>query len=154
MAPTFECTGDPKLWAMVQRAEHCFIRYISVVSPLKKILRYSIIHDKINESALYNDVYWSLGDSDIVGSWAKGCVSVDPINPFILGSFDVSPTNWKCISGLILGLQPVNGRRRYKVRPSLTCWVLTPFQWRHDERDGVSNDRRLLCLLNCWFRCR
>ena len=26
--------------------------------------------------------------------------------------------------------------------------------WRHNERDGVSNHRRLHCLLNCWFRRR
>ena len=27
-------------------------------------------------------------------------------------------------------------------------------QWRHNERDGISNHRRLHCLLNCWFRRR
>ena len=27
-------------------------------------------------------------------------------------------------------------------------------QWRHNERDGVSNHRRLHCLLNCCFRRR
>ena len=27
-------------------------------------------------------------------------------------------------------------------------------KWRHNERDGVSNHRRLHCLLNCWFRRR
>ena len=27
-------------------------------------------------------------------------------------------------------------------------------QWRHNERDGVSNHRHLHCLLNCWFRRR
>ena len=27
-------------------------------------------------------------------------------------------------------------------------------QWRHNERDGVSNHWRLHYLLNCWFRCR
>ena len=27
-------------------------------------------------------------------------------------------------------------------------------QCRHNERDGVSNHRRLDCLLNCLFRCR
>ena len=26
-------------------------------------------------------------------------------------------------------------------------------QWRHNKRAGVSNHRRLQCLLNCWFRC-
>ena len=29
-----------------------------------------------------------------------------------------------------------------------------PLQWRHNESDGVSNRRRLQCLLNCWFRRR
>ena len=27
-------------------------------------------------------------------------------------------------------------------------------QWRHNERHGVSNHRRLHCLLHCWFRRR
>ena len=27
-------------------------------------------------------------------------------------------------------------------------------QWRHDERDGVSNHQPYACLLNCLFRCR
>ena len=27
-------------------------------------------------------------------------------------------------------------------------------QWRHNERDGVSNHRRHQCLINCWFRRR
>ena len=30
----------------------------------------------------------------------------------------------------------------------------TTLQWRHNERDGVSNHRRLDCLLNCLFRRR
>ena len=31
---------------------------------------------------------------------------------------------------------------------------MTTLQWRHDERDGVSNHRCLDCLLNRLFRCR
>ena len=27
-------------------------------------------------------------------------------------------------------------------------------QWRHNERDGISNHQRIHCLLNCWFRRR
>ena len=27
-------------------------------------------------------------------------------------------------------------------------------QWHHNERNGISNPRRLYCLLNCWFRRR
>ena len=32
--------------------------------------------------------------------------------------------------------------------PYHSQWAL---HWRHNERDGVSNHRRLHCLLNCWF---
>ena len=32
--------------------------------------------------------------------------------------------------------------------------TINPIQWRHNKRDGVSNHRRLHCLLNCWFRSR
>ena len=32
--------------------------------------------------------------------------------------------------------------------------ILTPLEWRNNERDGNSNHRRLHCLLNCWFRRR
>ena len=32
--------------------------------------------------------------------------------------------------------------------------LLKTLQWRHDRRDGVSNHRRLDCLLNRLFRCR
>ena len=28
-----------------------------------------------------------------------------------------------------------------------------PLQWRHDERDGISNHQPHDCLLNCLFRC-
>ena len=28
------------------------------------------------------------------------------------------------------------------------------FQWRHNESHGVSNHRRLHCLINCWYRPR
>ena len=33
-------------------------------------------------------------------------------------------------------------------------WMLISLQWRHNEPDGVSNHRRLYCLLNCLFRHR
>ena len=38
-----------------------------------------------------------------------------------------------------------------------TTWPMTflhrcdSLQWRHNKRAGVSNHRRLHCLLNCWF---
>ena len=31
---------------------------------------------------------------------------------------------------------------------------MKPWQWRHNERDGVWNIRRIYCLFNCWFRRR
>ena len=54
----------------------------------------------------------------------------------------------------------------YPCSSRLLCWhwgnrMITQSQWsslerslrwRHNERDGVSNHRRIHCLLNCWFR--
>ena len=34
------------------------------------------------------------------------------------------------------------------------CFIETTLQWRHNDRDDVSNHRCLHCLLNCLFRCR
>ena len=39
--------------------------------------------------------------------------------------------------------------RSYTVRGVIN---LSALQWRHNERDGVSNHLRLHCLLICWFR--
>ena len=36
----------------------------------------------------------------------------------------------------------------------ILCVIRSPLQWRHNERDGVSNHRRLDCLLNSFFRRR
>ena len=36
----------------------------------------------------------------------------------------------------------------------LHCRYVSTLHWRHDERHGVSNRRRLDCLLNRLFRCR
>ena len=36
----------------------------------------------------------------------------------------------------------------------ILCWLTNSLQWRHNEPDGVSNHRRLDCLLNRLFRCR
>ena len=33
-------------------------------------------------------------------------------------------------------------------------FIGTSLQWHHNERDHVSNNRRLDCLLNCLYRCR
>ena len=36
----------------------------------------------------------------------------------------------------------------------LWCWFIDTLQWRHNEYDGISNHRRLDCLLNHLFRRR
>ena len=52
---------------------------------------------------------------------------------------------------------PWTGLSRYgsdnlSTRPDVLQWTgLRPLQWRHNERDGVSNQRRLDCLHNCLF---
>ena len=41
--------------------------------------------------------------------------------------------------------------------PHSNCWwgnCMVSLQWCHNERDGISNHRRLDCLLNRLFRCR
>ena len=37
---------------------------------------------------------------------------------------------------------------------TLTVWTACSLQWRHNERDGVANHRRLVCLPNRLFRRR
>ena len=47
--------------------------------------------------------------------------------------------------------------RHWRADPSRTWKSFIyekPSQWRHNERNGVSNHRHLHCLLNCWFRRR
>ena len=39
----------------------------------------------------------------------------------------------------------------HQVLISLNMWLCISLQWRHNERDGVSNHRCLHCLFNCWF---
>ena len=43
-------------------------------------------------------------------------------------------------------------RQRAEIRYAAMC--ISTLQWRHNERDGVSNHRRRHCLLNRWFWCR
>ena len=40
------------------------------------------------------------------------------------------------------------------ISSAIFCTFYSSLQWRHNERDGVSNHRRLDCLLNCLFRHR
>ena len=42
----------------------------------------------------------------------------------------------------------------YSCVPGKDLSLHITLQWRHNERDGVSNHQRLVCLLNCLFRRR
>ena len=42
----------------------------------------------------------------------------------------------------------------WRIPRLLRTWHKMSLQWRHNASDGASNDRRLHCLLNCWFRHR
>ena len=50
--------------------------------------------------------------------------------------------------------QTINWWHIYMCHSTLHLVILNALQWRHKDRDGVSNHRRLRCLLNCWFRPR
>ena len=56
-------------------------------------------------------------------------------------------------SKIIWNTYSVMARHRCeKISPPF--WNRITLQWRHNERNGVSNYRRLHCLLNCWFKRR
>ena len=44
-------------------------------------------------------------------------------------------------------------RRSLSSKKKMPVWRKVTLQWRHNGRDGVSNHRRLDCLLSCLFRC-
>ena len=55
--------------------------------------------------------------------------------------------------------QPVNSRSKLELTTWFHSIIVYPvyrctLQWRHNEREGVSNHRCLDCLLNRLFRCR
>ena len=58
--------------------------------------------------------------------------------------------------GNLILLVPVDCAARpcYSFTTSDEIQFWTPLQWRHNERNGVSNHRRLHCLLSCCFRHR
>ena len=79
-----------------------------------------------------------------------------------------APARWRHLMGtfsvllaLWMGNSPVAGE--FPSQRSVTrsfdvavwyvqCGMLQPLQWHHNGHDGVSNHRRLACLLNCSFR--
>ena len=54
--------------------------------------------------------------------------------------------SFACFHSVSTSAEHIHTNRLYNTGISL--------QWRHNERDGVSNHWRLHCLLNCWFRCK
>ena len=71
--------------------------------------------------------------------------------PLVMRSFDV-------FFDLLLHRQlSRHSRRRWFETPSPSLCrhsYAISLQLRHNKRDGVSNHRRIHCLLNCWFRRR
>ena len=53
--------------------------------------------------------------------------------------FIISMISCNCSTPMICNIKPLNN---------------IALQWRHNECNGVSNHRRLHCLLNCWLSCR
>ena len=45
-------------------------------------------------------------------------------------------------------------KRGHTVALLRVCGKQATLQWRHNERDGVSNHRRIDCLSNRFFRCK
>ena len=62
-------------------------------------------------------------------------------------------TTYYEISGLTLILI-IHYRMKKRAHSYHIMSLASTLQWRHDERDDVSNHRRLHCLLKCWFRLR
>ena len=62
------------------------------------------------------------------------------------------------LDGVVYGLRHgehcVDRARQKGSSPRLHYLEKITLQWRHNENHGVSNHRRLRCLLNCWFRHR
>ena len=55
-----------------------------------------------------------------------------------------------------MNLMANSGNTAYGVESNGCCIFVNMLQWRHNERDGVSNHRRLDCLLNrlFWYRSK
>ena len=71
------------------------------------------------------------------------CVSKSHTHPQWSGSLHRYPATWT-------GILAYNEKGRFMDKPIR----LEPLQWRRNERDGVSNHRRLDCLVSRLFRRR
>ena len=78
-------------------------------------------------------------------SWHQGTVP-KPVAPY----WRYKEFIWT--SAPLLSWSGTNHAQSTNSKALVSIW--STLQWRHNERDGVSNHRRLYCLLNCWFRCR
>ena len=77
--------------------------------------------------------------------------SVKPSNPAARYSGPLDPVNPELHHSPDQLLIYSSTRTAYKFKPKEEDSIT--LQWRHNERDGVSNHRRLDCLLNRLFRC-
>ena len=67
--------------------------------------------------------------------------------------------HYSFVGSAFLGSKPTSRMRHawfqpIGVTPHACLVTVNPLQWRHNERDGVSNQRLLHCMLICWFRRR
>ena len=87
--------------------------------------------------------------------------------PVLSLSLDLIDTNWnRPLERYVVLWGRVVKKRRNRIylvkhlsefrlgHVAIVCQICSPLQWRHNEHNGVSNHRRLDCLLNRLFRHR
>ena len=55
---------------------------------------------------------------------------------------------------VLLAVRTISTTYAILMKHNMKCKFIFTLQWRHNERNGVSNHRCLNCLLNRFFRCR
>ena len=107
----------------------------------KTILRPSYLHNGISYTGKTTSLYW-IGAQTSQRMWILGTIPSRyfPCNfsYFLMPQKRCSQNVWPLIEV-------------HQVLISLNMWLCISLQWRHNERDGVSNHRCLHCLFNCWF---
>ena len=96
-----------------------------------------------NNSFQYANVFVYLGVVCISGAYAFACIIIDVDKATLknMGTMIIR-LHWEYITPRQNKTQRSGGHMGHAL------------QWRHNERDGVSNHRRLDCSLNRLFRCR
>ena len=93
------------------------------------------------------------GNSPVTGEFATQSASNAENIPFD----DIIMNSWNIltrISNNIWFYQISTSSRYHEFSLRYTCMYTESLQWRHNEHDGVSNHRRLHCLLKCLLRHR